>query len=919
LAPNRPPARLTARPCAHITLLIALSLTLTTPQGASAEEGAVELISEVTPRYPEQAIKAGSVGEVILQLTVGEDGAVMESSVREAHPSGYGFEASALEASRELRFKPPLIDGIPVQMRVVYLFRFTEEQLQAELARRGEQGLTPGKSAEEREVERASMSAFGAGPEATDVMGLSVHTRPQYHEAGAQTSSTQTLPPVAGPTGRVEGLILERGTQLAVTGAQVQIEGFAHTATTDRHGRFEFIGVPQGLARVIASADGYAREAEALRISAARGELLKIFVKPLSFSAREQAGQHLPPRVPTRHDLSVAEIRSIAGVDSDVIEAARELAGVYRPPFDMGKLGFRGVEGGGVYLLGSPLLTTHHLGGARALLPASAIGQAEVQTEYGLEAGRVGAGLIDLKLAQVSRDRMAGEAELNAYDASVSLSGSPKPRLTLSGGARLQLMRTWLEAIGAESALTYGPQHPTGQDAHLRLSYSTDKDRVDAIVIAHQSGWSRGDTAPTPALPSVRGEGGQAQRGVQAHAQWRHRDAQRRLSNTLSVAVGHLSRSDTLTVDEVNAQGLTRVHIQDHLKFRLTHPLWLTLGLEQFSEWSDLEQRGLSAPVDGAGRDLPRSPRDFTTQHMVSTHNPGLWAGVEGRWMRTHLVAGSRISYWSDTDQITPEPRLTLRYAPAFGTIFKAGGGLYTKRIDPIALDPTIGGVGLKHERHLYVTAGLEQRFTRGLWMDMSGFYRLLRDRLRPHSDPTIRLSSDGEGYAAGGDVTLRYDPLERLYGWVAYTFVYARVRDGEASSGAQQRRADIDQSHKVSVVGGFKFTPDLSLHLRWRYWRGGVYSGLPAQLFDTDRAQATFAPGIANDERLQDGHQLDLRLDYLWRFGGWRLLTYLQGSNLYNYPAQELSHPAFGVVKGAPSTLNAWPLWASAGLRAQF
>ncbi len=931
-APAARPRALAARPRAHRAPLIALSLlslalTLTlafalivAPRASWAEEGAVELISEPTPRYPEQAVKAGSVGEVILQLTVGEDGSVIESSVREAHPSGYGFESSALAASRDLRFKPPMVDGIPVQMRVVYLFRFTEEQLQAELARRGELEAAAGlASAEEREAERASISAFGAGPDATDVLGVSIHSRTQRHAVAAPTTSTQTLPPVVGPTGRIEGLVLERGTRLPVAGARVQLEGFAHTATTDANGRFDFVGVPQGLARLESRADGYGRASESTRVAPGGRELVRLFVKPLSFGAREQAGQHVPPRVPTRHDLSAKEIRSLAGGDSDALEAARELAGVYRPPFDMGKLGFRGVEGGGVYLLGSPLLAAQHLGGARTLLPASLIGQAQVQTEYGLEAGRVGAGLIDLKLAQVPTDRLSGEVEVNPYDASFSLGGALKPRLTLSGGARVQTMRAALEALNATSALTYGPQVSEGQDAHLRLSYYDAEDAVDAVVVAHRSGWSRGDAPADAALPSVRGDGGQGQYGAQAHAQWRHRDPLRRLTNTLSLALGYLSLSDTLNADEVNEQGLTRIHLQDHLKLRLSNPLWLSLGLEQFSEWSDLRQRGLAAPVDGAGRDLPRSPRAFTTQHTVATHNPALWVGLEGRWRRTHLLVGSRVNYFSDTDQFTPEPRLTLRYTPAFGTVLKLGGGLYTQRLNPIDLDPTIGGVGLKHERHLYVTAGLEQRFTQELWLDASGFYRLLQDRLRADPDPTARLRSDGEGYTAGGDLTLRYDPLGRFYGWVAYTFVYARVRDGAAASGAQLRRTDIDQGHKASAVGGFKFTPDLSLNLRWRYWRGGVYSGLSARLFDADRGQETFAPTVANDQRLQDGHQLDLRLDYLWRFGGWRLLSYLQGSNLYNYRAEELSHPALGVNASAPRALTAWPLWVSAGLRAQF
>ena len=144
----------------------------------------------------------------------------------------------------------------------------------------------------------------------------------------------------------------------------------------------------------------------------------------------------------------------------------------------------------------------------------------------------------------------------------------------------------------------------------------------------------------------------------------------------------------------------------------------------------------------------------------------------------------------------------------------------------------------------------------------------------------------------------------------------YARVKDGAEGV---LRRTDVDQSHKLSLLAGFKLTPDLSLNTRWRYWRGGAYSDLPDQLLDADRGQASFEPNLANDMRLSDGHELDLRLDAWWRFERWRLLSYLQVSNVYQNTRAELPHPLAGLNPSAPTLLDAWPLWVSAGLRAHF
>lgn len=894
-----------------------------------AQELSTQVTQELSPTYPQEAVRAAVTGEVILDLLVDEEGKVSEATLKQVTPTGFGFEREALAALSSLRFEPFIVEGIPVRMNVTYMYRFTDEALRSAITLQAPKDVRVITQAE-LERERRGLSMYGAGPLATDVMGLSVHKRTELKEVTSSVPSSVQLPSVEGPNGRVEGIVFERGSSRPLAGAEVQLEGFGVKVMTNQNGRFEFKGIPVGSVHVLIKRAGYARLIEEIKTTE-ETQVLRFYLQISSFVERERAGDHIPPNHVTRYDLSQDEYRSFAGIDSDPLEAARELAGTYRPPFDSATSsashagrGFglqgsaiRGTQGGATYLLGSPLITPYRLGGYRSLVPGSMIGQVSLSPQYGLGVSRAGAGLYTLTPTSIPSERLRGELELNPYDLGLTLGGPIHRNFTLTGVVRGQVMRAALNAIDAQQALNFEPQHSNGADAHVRLTYREGLDDVDLIASAYGDGLSDATLDPTPTEPSQRGGAGMSQSGGHIHTQWKHRNPALRLTNIVSLGLGYLSQSDERVVDEVFDHDRLRLHIQDQVKFRLNAPLWLEAGLEQFTEWSTLKQRGVRAPVDGLGRDVPRSPREITTEATVLTSNPALWTGLEGRWMRVHFNLGARLNYLSDTEQFTPEPRFSIRYMPAFGTLLKLGSGLYTKRIDPLALDPHIGAENLKHERHTYVSGGFEQRFTHELWLDIEGFYRLFQDRLRPDLDPTIRLRSDGEGYSTGTEVTLKYDPIGRFYGIASYTFAYTRVQDGPE---AFLRRSDLDQSNKFSLLAGFKITPDVTLHSRFRYWRGGTYSDLPlAQVFDSDRAQASFSQGTANDLRLSDGHQLDMRLDVWWRFERWKLLSYLQASNVYQHQNEELPHPLAGLNPNAPELLYSWPLWLSIGLRAGF
>ena len=70
-----------------------------------------QLVKRITPTYPELGIASRASAIVILEATVGTDGRVQDVKVLRGHPL---FDAAAIEAVRQWRYQPLLLNGVPV-------------------------------------------------------------------------------------------------------------------------------------------------------------------------------------------------------------------------------------------------------------------------------------------------------------------------------------------------------------------------------------------------------------------------------------------------------------------------------------------------------------------------------------------------------------------------------------------------------------------------------------------------------------------------------------------------------------------------------------------------------------------------------------------------------------------------------------
>jgi periplasmic protein TonB len=82
------------------------------------------VLSEVKPVYPAEAREARQEGAVVVDALIDASGAVRQATVLEGAEV---FRAPALAAIKQFRFKPALVEGRPVAVRIRYTLRFRLE------------------------------------------------------------------------------------------------------------------------------------------------------------------------------------------------------------------------------------------------------------------------------------------------------------------------------------------------------------------------------------------------------------------------------------------------------------------------------------------------------------------------------------------------------------------------------------------------------------------------------------------------------------------------------------------------------------------------------------------------------------------------------------------------------------------------
>jgi TonB family protein len=799
---------------------------------------------EVTAAYPSAALTERIEASVLFTIDIDAAGKV--SNVTLAEPSehpGYGFEDAARAAIEQFTFKPALSGGAPVPVRVQYRYRFV---------------LPP-----------TETPAEPAAPE----------------------QPTQSVAPAAppAPAGRLSGRVLERGARSPLAGALIIAQQglVAFEAITDEQGAFSFYDLAPGPWQLSAETQGFAASRGEERVAVNEQTEVTVYLERTTDNPYDVLVEgDAPKREVTRRRLDVREAASQPGSFGDPLVAVENLPGVAVAPFDAGSISMRGAspDESSIYLDGFRTISFFHYIGLRSIIAPGFLESVDLYpgnapTNFGRQTG----GVLEAKLKRSQPDRLHGYADISLLDAGLFIETPIGEKVSIAAAGRVSYIDKVMRALDAPFPVYDDYQlMVTARPAaahQLRLFYlgSDDKLELDVEELSNESAQAT--------LARLRTEN-----HIQ-HVALEHDYApSTRISNRMRVGFLHWL-GDTSFSDDMRIRGnYNTLQLRDTLRF--SPRAWITaeLGLDaEIGKWmTDV----LIAPPPKYGE--PEGYVDFDNERRaykggLPYYGVGGWASLELKPVRDLLIVpGVRADLQPQVEAVTVDPRITARYQPIDQVAIKAGSGVYHGPPTTDEAASAFGNPKLGAERAFQHSAGVELTPLPFLQLDLTGFYHQL-DGLAAQSNKIVEKNGEavalnyentGEGRAYGLEVMLRQQLAYRLSGWIAYTL--ARTERRRVASDAF-RVFEFDQTHNLALVAAYQLPRHFQLSTRFRFRTGRPTTPVTGATFVSDNDEYAPAFGATNSRRLDDFHQLDVRLDKRWVFDLWSFTAYVDVQNVYN------------------------------------
>jgi len=880
---------------AAATAIVAALLVLVAAPVARAQAQTIDTLPQLTrkvdPTYPPRALADRVEATVVLDVDIADDGTVdtvtvVSTDVRaedgtpvESHTGqeqdSYGFAQAAIVAGAQLEFSPAESAGAPIAVRIQYTYRFR-------------------------------LPAPPIQPPRLD----NLVTKPPPGLTGP--------PPV--PIVNLRGVLVERGTRAPVAGATITVyrgEGEAaegYDATTDASGEFRFYDLAPGRWNVLAQRGGYIKFETRETITADEMLDVKYYIEKGSYNPYDVTVEVEPPRKEVnRRTLNTADISKVPGTLGDPVLVIENLPGVARTQPGQIVVRGSGPQDTGVFIDGAIVPLIYHFGGLKSVLPASVVDSVDFYPgNYSVEYGRGMGGVFDLHIKRLEPERVHGSADISVLDTSLYLEAPVGKHGAVAVAGRRSYIGSVLDAvipadsgIGLISAPRYydfqvlGNWRPDpSQDVRLLFLGSDDLFELLFEDPSEQSGTVANSGSLTAKTSFQR-----------LMAEYRYTPT-RELSNRLKLSVGRdrlfFSALDIFKLD------ITQYlfQLRDTASVQINRNVRLNAGVDSLAVAYHGEVLAPQPPREGQpqGQFNPDDIRFSQFDDSAFAIAPF----VEGELTLgpVSLVPGLRMDYFSLTNEFSVDPRIVARWdVGKFAA--KAGAAVVHQEPQFAEVDVVFGNPDLGLQKAYQYSVGGEWRPLRQLGLDLTLFYKDMRDLVSP-SDRFVerngmqvpeRYDNRGTGTVYGAEVFAEHKFANNFRGWLSYTLSRDKRRDNPDSD---ERLFDYDQTHILAVVASYVLPRNWELGLRWRIVSGSPTTPVIGSVFVNERDEYVPLYGQTNSGRLPTFQQLDLRVDKTWVFDTWKLGGYISLLNAYNYDNVEqltynFDYSQKGSVKGLP------------------
>lgn len=778
-----------------------------------------------------------------MRLAIDGLGGFVAAEIEEG--AGEPFDGFALKAVRHLQFAPATVDGIPTGVTVVLPVRFV---------------LPP-------EEEPPPPSGVLVG---------------KVREAGSRRTLTEVL------------LTLTPAT--AGGGAEATFE-----ARPDRAGGFRFIDIPAGVWKVTITGHGIQPASFTEEIEADLLRQVVYRVAPAETGSRTVIRVRRTPAAAAERVVEGEWIRGAAGSSGGFLRVLEsEPAVAPTPILPTGLLPgaplIRGVEGADSTVLvdgiETPLL--YHFGLLTTVVNGDLIDHVRLTPSgAGADRGDHIGGVVDVGMRPPRSDRFGGVVDISPIDATFMLETPIGKPVGVYAAVRRSYVDLYLGKLLPEDLPAEVTAMPVYTDLAAMVNVSPGKGHraaVSLITSSDKMEMSQVTSAGTTPLAALEAA------FTLVHGFWRSPPGGAWEGNA-SLAYEHVKSGYSAFPDLYLDTQEKRVVFQAGMGARLAPVARLQAGVQVQRRMLIYGDNFYSLPRE----DEPGLINPYATAADESyLESPMTQVGIHAQAPITprqglRVVPGIRVDHWSEATRWTADPRLAARWdvdrewrlrsavgvyhqVPSLEDLVQAG---LTSRLVPEAAFQ--GTVGATFRPVPPVEIGLDV-YLSSLWnlvvADSTDYEQALHGSLSPVAlDDGQLLSNSGVGRLAGAELTLRWRPLGRVDLLAAYSLTHSERRDHE---GEDWRLFQYDRPHQLTLAGQVKAPHDWSFGLRFRLTSGAPDTPITDVLYLADLGGYVPDWGLPYSRRLRPFHQLDWRVQKLFRLPAFLLLVYLDVENTY-------------------------------------
>lgn len=690
--------------------------------------------------------------------------------------------------------------------------------------------------------------------------------------------------------------------------AKVSVEGESESVATARDGWFR-ISAPIGATLVI-EAENY--EIGLATVDGAKLDDIVLLTTAQTSETIEVSGV-APPAAPGAAKLDRQELQRVPGTGGDVVRALTVMPGVVNLQIP---LGYSGVVIRGSSPQDSKVLVDDfeipvlfHNIGFRAILPAEAIQSLDfVPGGFDVAFGRASSGVVLLSTRPGSDDRTT-QAEVSMIDGGLLAQGRIGARTKYMFGLRRSTIDFVLPSLIPESVDLSLTTVPSYYDEQFRIDHQLNSKWRLAL--------SSVGTIDTFELYATKDTDSKTKRFFN-RTQFLRLTASARYHDgpwTANLALSGIVSEFIFEAGAYQYIRATQPTITPRAEVIRTYDKWLGLSNVEWRFGGEAQVGRIS--LDSA---LPLEMREgeqfmgYDPRDTSQRFNEKIWIPDFAAWTavsanldpRIRVTLGVRGDAFLRPGEITPQPRGDLKVKITPKLTARLSSGAYRR---PPEFQSEALYTNIESEHSTQNIVGLQYEPREGARIQTSAYYT---DRTNLITrEMGAELGNNGRGKTVGGELlaTYRGGPW---FGWLSYSYSKSTRVD---RPGEDERLFTFDQPHSMNAAASWR-----SPSGRWQLGgRFQLYSGLPytpaiGSVFDSDRNIYIPLYAETNSERAPMHHQLDLRVDYSWKWGPTALTAFLDVQNVYMNESVVTYFYSYDFTQRAAFT--AIPIIPSLGLR---